>query len=133
MRENKFRGKRLGGEGWVYGVPVFYGDGTFIANPTLTSNGGRNWQIEAEEVVPESVVQFTGLQDKNGKDIYEGDVLDIYDFRGKVMPENRSVVAWSKAHCGFVLKSGTLTGVFEKHYEVIGNVHQNPGLLEASQ
>lgn len=66
MRKIKFRGKRVDNDEWVYGdllrmhgVPYIY--------PDPAPNGWNDY-----EVIPDTVGQFTGLLDKNGKEIYEG-------------------------------------------------------------
>ena len=72
MREIKFRGKRIDNGEWVYG--------NYIKVTPYEDNGGHricsqdSWDMF--EVDPETVGQFTDLKDKNGKEIYEGDILD---------------------------------------------------------
>ena len=65
MRTIKFKGLRVDGKGWVYGH--YYDDEiqSFIIS-----------EINTYEVIPETVGQFTGLIDVNGKEIYEGDVVE---------------------------------------------------------
>lgn len=95
---------------------------------------GKHWAIEtpAYFVVPESVGQFTGLKDKNGVDIYEGDVIDFDTHTGII----RGIVEYNEKVCSFCLKSiskyenqqGQYYFVEQKTYEIIGNIYQHPEL-----
>ncbi len=84
--------------------------------------------------------QFTGLLDKNGKEIYEGDILRYFShsiidaMEGKPLSERISAVTWNED------KYAWYVGTFQPDketddgkFEVIGNIHENPELLEAKK
>lgn len=74
MREIKFRGKRLDNGEWIEGDLLRMNDHWFIF-PDPEPEG-----IDKYEVDPATVGEFTGLKDKNGKEIYEGDIMDMEVF-----------------------------------------------------
>ena len=86
------------------------------------------------------LMQFTGLMDKNGKEIYEGDVLKHYGGSPKI-PDRQYVVEWHEKVTGVLLvdKSKTMQQTWwrdgswlwrvSKHLEIIGNIYQHPELL----
>lgn len=74
------------------------------------------------------LMQYTGLKDRNGREIYEGDVLEYYGTkRGRMKPI--TVVEWlqnnKRAYHGYVLGNPI-------NYEIIGNIHENPELLKGA-
>lgn len=82
--------------------------------------------LPAEQI---ELMQYTGLKDKNGKEIYEGDIV-------RVGGKWRFAVAYTRAFCAFELQNldreecMDLRHEHMKRYEVIGNIHENPELLE---
>jgi len=76
-------------------------------------------------------IQYTGLKDKNGKEIYEGDIVKFYKDEYKTL--NPCEIKYSMEQvCGF-MPSGKYGRIFckpnEKHMEVIGSIYENPELL----
>ena len=145
MREILFRGKHPNGE-WVEGSLIAVKDFTAILEcesdryeyPYLDNDLGT---IDgyAIPVIPETVGQYTGLTDKNGKKIFEGDIVDMGDnwwdaFGPAGHDSQKTIVHWSEEHCGFdpFANYDCDCGVYiqAKRCTVIGNIHDNPELLE---
>lgn len=137
MREILFRGKSIITNEWVYGGIVhqtdFYGDIVdryYIIDGTDT----RDYDIGySEQVIPETVGQYTGLTDKNGVKIFEGDAIRTDKFH------NLSKIYFVKYDKDFAAFIGTSKYSFTTfdcdgdHFEVVGNIHDNPELLEVTE
>ena len=133
MREIKFRAWDIEYKQWIpFEDIVIYGDGQMYADRRI--NGGDI----VDTVSPPAVIfeQFTGLRDKSGKEIYEGDIVrlirDDYDnsrFDGWIVSMRRPEYIELVSPDG---GDGIQFLDFEYHAEpeVIGNIHENPELLE---
>lgn len=134
MREILFRGKRKNGE-WVEGNLLYYPD----VNRAYIQKGDY-FKGGAVEVARATIGQYTGLKDKNGKRIFEGDLVRIL---GDQTNENWKRVDYTALIAfidgGFCALDGTIEDHGFRRYglsrmdfslEVIGNLHDNPELLE---
>ena len=134
MREILFRGKTDKGE-WVKGDLSQHKTGKkFIKCGSA---------ISSFEVIPETIGQYTGLTDKNGKKIFEGDIAHYVYEPGKNYwnSDQNSIIEWQ--HTGFYMNgimgtnkyacsSGWLVSIPCANgnlFEIIGNIHDNPELL----
>ena len=118
MREILFRGKRIDSDKWAYGSLILWGDG--YAEICISSSEEHGAQDKVL-VCPETVGQYTGMKDKNGNRIFEGDILSIWNDRNDV------VVFEDGA---FILEDTAIPMRFANKFEVIGNITDNPELLE---
>lgn len=142
MRENMglYRGKRIDNDEWLYGSLLkvtIDGETAWLifGNAFEFANGGVR-SLSHAQVDPNTVGECSGVPDKNGKKIFEGDIL-----RFRYTGENRGVdgVAAVIFEDGkFGVKWGwhselvALTGFANTSIEIIGNIHDNPELLEAA-
>jgi len=124
----KFRGKRIDNGEWVYG-DLIHGvkskKGKLFILPENINQPGCDY-LDGFDVIPESVGQFTGLTDKNGKEIYEGDIFNLGDKNILYIVEYFD--------CGLSgRQNGNRSRVGLAHWndriEVVGNIHDNPELL----
>lgn len=116
MREILFRGKWLNNDAWVSGN-LFVSD---TDGRTYILAGSRTVTIECE-IDPSTVGQYTGLNDKNGKRIFEGDILSLRAGRPHVVRFKNGA---------FILEDSAIPMSFAIKFEIIGNVTDNPELLK---
>ena len=131
MREILFRGKRIDNGEWLEGSFLNDRDGSFYICPAVSDisygDGGNRRRIGCwYKVDPSTVGQYTGLKDKNGKRIFEGDIL-CFD-------KTVFVCYWDGGNIEFGLRNNEesigMAYVAVYDAEIIGNVHDNPELLE---
>ncbi|ORX22202.1 hypothetical protein BVF91_12990 [Thermoanaerobacterium sp. PSU-2] len=132
MREIKFRGKRKDNGEWMYGYVVRERYGVCIQYLMEKPLGIEKYKVVVE---PESVGQYTGLKDKNGQEIYEGDIVVAEDSYGNKWC---GVVKYKDKHTAFFVEGKNVAAILGWHLtdnngvfaEVIGNIYENPELLE---
>lgn len=133
MREIKFRGKRISNGKWLYGDLMHDTVGGCYVFPIDCAA-----LYKENEVFPNSVGQYTGLKDNNGKEIYEGDIVltPLVDpIFGDMVGEDLCVKRQVKFNDGsFVINEGDGFIYLEcftrnNHIEICGNIHDNPELL----
>ena len=157
MREIKFRGIRVDNNEWIYGTfiviknvfdeedpeeKIMFFDSKWIAGCEAI---GECWI----EVKPETVGEFTGPKDKNGVEIFEGDIVETNGELFRIIDNSKTglfqsckyIITWVDDSWGTKIiynsrwnskfnKYGSLSrGLSAKHYTIIGNIHQNPSML----
>lgn len=128
MREILFRGKRIDNGKWV--------EGFYVTNPEWDRriSGEHHWIVSLKnalryEVDPSTVGQYTGLIDKNGKKIFEGDIVwcfNVFDTLQLI-----GMVRWDDTFVGWHVSDSAMYHAPIHRYNVIGNVYDAEILEEA--
>ncbi len=125
-RTIKFRGKRIDNGQWVYG---FLADSDYI-------NDVNSVDLSSIEIDPETVGQFTGLLDRNGNEIYEGDIMQV----NYIMATGRHFIGlsyevrWCIQDGSWTAWNGCSDFALPKPRQILikGNIHDNPELLSSN-
>lgn len=132
-REILFRGKLEYNGKWIYGDLLQYENGDVaIFGEKLSSFGCECTEmLKRDRVIPDTIGQYTGLKDKNGKNIFEGDIVIIGEkLKTKVvyydgafrMQSEFSPTPTDTTDMGYMMR--------EFSVRVIGNIHDNPELMK---
>lgn len=161
MREILFRGKRRDNDEWVYGYYVCLNGKEHRIYSGFAETDCGDYYPDWYEVIPDTVGQFTGITDRNGTKVFEGDILLIHQFLfdgteyekeliGKVVYDNEQA-CYAVDSCihdeiqkymgyddtaEFVKEKIPLCllyGLHEESYTIIGNIFDNPELLEVTE
>ena len=140
MREILFRGKRIDNGEWIYGGILQTDNWSEIS--VVTDYYGSMYEppsceVDSYEVIPETVGQYTGLTDKNGKKIFEGDVVstdlkrpyNIVVFRDGCFMFNCN--DGNQDYYDIMLPILQSEHTRYEYGEVIGNIYDNPELLRS--
>ena len=150
MREIKFRGYDLDSKSWVYGAYIKHIDSTpclFTSKEEeekwykehtkylIAFDGFSDWWMPrgidvCTSIAPDSIGQFTGLLDKNKKEIYEGDIIKYTLFNNSTLYEvkyNNSTLSWQLSN---KYETKNISFAFKSRLEIIGNTYENPELLK---
>ncbi|MBO5953306.1 MAG: hypothetical protein J6Q53_04200 [Oscillospiraceae bacterium] len=147
MREILFRGKRIYDGEWVEGQLLKYEDGRARICESHTDifcyeKDESIIQTVAHMVATSTVGQFTGLTDKNGKKIFEGDIVaqSWYD-HDEPSDDSFGEVVFCEYDCSFSVMDVQKDGIvplgrchaYHWEAEIIGNIHDNPEIMEVSE
>lgn len=136
MRTIKFRGKTIDGT-WIIGD--FVRPNVILEDKDTNLSLGKLYLNNSSIVIQDSVGQFTGLFDEDGREIYEGDIIKIVEeFDDENVYTRNGVVCFEEgiyelqdkngkhfAYLGWLMHDDAITKL-----EVIGNIHDNPELIE---
>lgn len=130
------KAKRKDNNDWVMGYLVKYNERYYIFYEYPDERYESGYYLSYKEVIPETIRQCTTLTDKNGKLIFTGDIVNaLFDFGMPI----KSVCGFKDGAFGLLAKQHgaehfhAFTSICNVKYEVIGNIHDNPELLEVER
>ena len=137
MHDIEFRGKQTDNGEWVYGVPTKDGRGKMVMVENIFKYKEYNCRGANCLYVDENTVgQYTGLKDKNGTKIFEGDIVKRF-LLGKMYIFQ---IVYDNGRTSFIGQAGIKFTTFDydpaefdsAEFEVVGNIHDNPELLRGN-
>lgn len=138
MSERKilFRGKRVDSDEWVIGGSIIQYSFNAEKVISLISSDveSLNWELPANKIIPETLGRYTGLTDRNGTKIFEGDIVRHYNSIIDLQRFEIGLIYWEDETCKFMRTTPRAYCIEEicklYEYEVIGNIHDNPELMK---
>ena len=132
MREILFRAKRTDNGEWVEGYYLHQRESLTDKKACyIATNNGYGFKYKS--VLPETVGQYTGLTDKNGRKIFEGDIVRCY--YSDIAPFTGEIEAYEKEVLIDDIRRSEVIGWIDcaDELEIIGNIYDNPELLEVKK
>ena len=127
MRDYLFRGKRKDNGEWVEGCGIIATENWVSIFTVIDDIDENSSEVNEIEVLPETVGQFTGLTDKNGKKIFEGDIVTMPAYQGG---KKKAVVYFKNGKFAVDGSNYSFKDICPKRMEVIGNIYDNKEILD---
>ena len=137
MRQIKFRGKSINSNQWIFGMTISFGTIKRKSSDIFIEISEEKWS----GIKTNTLGQYTGINDKNGVEIYEGDILLDYEIELESQQDisGKLPVVYDSSKCQFSVdnsfkKDGSSLVNFVEYFgieniEVVGNIHDNPEML----
>lgn len=131
MREILFKAKRKDNGEWIEGYYVYCRKRHYILQVLNKAIGFDEREYEWVEVDPDTICQYTGLTDKNGKKIWENDILRIGENAKLMVSWHHFKASWVLSKKGWMYNHFFGESVEPEDVEAVGNIFDNADLLEA--